>query len=157
MLSKIAKKWLLFGVVLFAATLNTSWAYAEEGIIEEYPDAVLCMGTSDAFVRVYYVQGMGSGTVNYFHGGVLVRFNYNGSFNAGTPASDCDGQSLSQLLTAEKAFYLRNDIGSGGGSSVESGQMAYFNLVSCPSTWTQQIQLDRTINPDSPMVLCRKD
>lgn len=37
------------------------------------------------------------------------------------------------------------------------GQMSYFNLSSCPSGWTQQVQLDRTINPDTPMVLCRKD
>ncbi|MBO6561529.1 MAG: hypothetical protein JJ959_13380, partial [Nisaea sp.] len=103
----------------------------------------------------------GSGLVRYRHTysvgisqNVDYDFNADGSFNANTnsPNSNCDGASLSSLISSGAAFYTRNQLVSG-----TSGQMSYFNLETCPESWTRQIQLNRTINPDTPMVLCRKD
>ena len=153
----------LLAIAILALGLSAATAYAEDGIIEEYPDVLNCTATSDSTQRVYRIVSKegSSGLVRYRHAysvgisqNVDYDFNADGSFNGNTnsPNSDCDGASLSSLISSGAAFYTRNQDVSG-----TSGQMSYFNLEACPDSWTRQIQLDRTINPDTPMVLCRKD
>lgn len=142
--------------IIMGVALST-YALAEDGIVGTFPDVLKCTGTNDSNERIYRVNSKlsPSGEVFYRHVDVLYSFNSDGTFSSSvnSPLSDCDNQSVTALVSADKAFFLRNQPVQTGAA----GQMSYFNLAACPSGWTQQIQLDRTINPDSPMVLCRKD
>lgn len=161
--SKLRTRFYSFTLAFLILGYSSAASHAESGIIDEYPDVLNCTSTSGSIERIYRIVSKvpSSGVVAYYHvynpdldANVAYLFNGDGTFNANEHSSNsnCDGSTLASLISSGAAFYTRNQDTSG-----TSGQISYFNLSECPDEWTRQIQLDRTINPDEPMVLCRKD
>lgn len=137
----------------------------------DWPDAIICSRTDSsgpAFGTKYtFLHSLNEGTA-VFDGYAIFRraepslvndyyFNSDGTSNGHSSGSyldytDCAGKSIAQLVDGGQAVNF-----GGGGDAMPAGAMTYFNLTECPAGWTRHLQLERSIQPDAPMLLCRKD
>jgi len=143
-------------------------ATAEEGdagVIDDFPDLITCTVDSGptAGPTVFYIAGQfaSNGQLVYRHpsssspADVDFIFNSDGTFNSKVNfphTTNCDNKSLSQIDADGNARFFASD-----GQLAPTGAMTHFNLASCPTGWTQQIQLNKAHESDQPMVLCRKN
>jgi hypothetical protein len=127
-----------------------------------FPDAIRCDITDNPSLgsAIFIINSQNQAGVTLYRtiapsSNTDYVFNGDGTFNSENypHATNCDNMSISAIIAAGRARYFSDS----SGVAVSSGAMVYFNLSACPSGWTRQVQLDRVINPDQPMVLCRKD
>lgn len=154
-----------FGSLLSAFALTYAalgGAAAHASFYGDFPDAIQCDITDNPSLgsAIFIINSRNQAGVTLYRTIAPAAttdyvFNADGTFNSKNypNATNCDNASISSIVAAGRARYFSNS----SGESVSSGAMIYFNLNACPSGWTRQVQLDRTINPDQPMALCRKD
>lgn len=151
----------LFAVALTAATLSGG-TIAQASFYGDFPDAIRCDITDNPSLgsAIFVINSRNqAGLTVYRHTAFTANtdynFNSNGTFNSKNfpNATNCDNASIADIVSAGRGRFFSDT----SGVSVTTGAMVYFNLSACPTGWTRQVQLDRVINPDQPMVLCRKD
>ena len=150
------------GLLAAAVALLMGTGPARASFYLDFPDAFRCDITDNPALGsvIFVIDSRNTAGITLYRTNAPAGlsdyvFNGDGSFNSKNypHATSCDNQSLANIVAAGRGRFFSDT----SGVSVPAGAMMYFNLAACPASWTRQIQLDRTINPDQPMVLCRKD